>query len=100
MNSDSLISKITKNKLGGMTHVCHPYYSGGWDGGNHGSRPVKHHLSLQKTGHREAGSCHPSYTGSKNKRIVVQAGLGVNVRTYSLFKKIAKAKKKKSWGAW
>jgi hypothetical protein len=29
MNSDSLISKITKNKLGGMTHVCHPYYSGG-----------------------------------------------------------------------
>jgi hypothetical protein len=39
-------------------------------------------------------TCHPSYVGSVSGKIVVQASLGINMRSY--LKKIAKIKK--GWG--
>jgi hypothetical protein len=30
-----------------------------------------------------AHTCHPSYVGSVNRRIMVQGSLGINTRTYS-----------------
>jgi hypothetical protein len=41
-----------------------------------------------------AHACHPSYAGSINRRITVQADLSVNVRPY--LKKIPESKK--GWG--
>jgi hypothetical protein len=41
-------------------------------------------------------ACHPNYTESINKRIVVQASLGIKARPY-LKKKLKQKKKKKDW---
>jgi ribosomal protein L31 len=43
-----------------------------------------------------AYTCHPSYTGSTNKRTAVQANLGKNVKPY--LKKKKKKKKQKGLG--
>jgi hypothetical protein len=43
-----------------------------------------------------AYTCHPSYTGSTNKRTAVQANLGKNVKPY--LKKKKKEEAKRAWG--
>jgi hypothetical protein len=55
-------------------------------------KSVRPHLDHQKLG-MVILTCHPSCIGSINRRIAVQAGLGVNMQTYS-------KNKVKRLGAW
>jgi hypothetical protein len=48
-------------------------------------------ISINKKLGVVAHACHPSYTGNINRRITIQASLGINARLYS--KKTYKEKK-------
>jgi hypothetical protein len=74
-------------KLGaGRLQPCNPSYSRDRDREDHGwrqARPKVYETPLQqiKLG-AVARTCHPSYPGSLNRRIIVQAFLGMNVKLF------------------
>jgi hypothetical protein len=84
-----------------MAHVCNPsYFGGGRDQEGCGSRPawaisLQHLISTNKVGmgclpvipamgEAYIGGLHsrPAKEGSTNRRMVVQIGTGINVRSY------------------
>jgi hypothetical protein len=69
---------IMKFELGIVAHICNPNYSDSRDQEDHSSRPVQAKspgdpISTNIQLAILAPACHPSYAGSINKRIAVQA---------------------------
>jgi hypothetical protein len=67
--------------LGTVAYFCNPSYSGGRDQEDHSLRPVQAKnlqgpISTNEKLSVVMHTCHPSYVGSTNKRIVVQARPG------------------------
>jgi hypothetical protein len=80
------ISKVNK-KPGMAAYTCNPRYLGGRDGENHSLKPARvkslqNPISTNKKLSVVVTTCHPTYPGSVTRRIVVQSGLGINMRPY------------------
>jgi hypothetical protein len=78
-----------------VAHAYNTSYLRARDGEDQGLRPGRANsyqdfISSYKL-HRVTSTCHPSYMESVNRRIVVQASLGIKVRPYSKNNKAKKA---------
>jgi hypothetical protein len=77
-----------KKEPGVVAHYCNPSYSGGGDWedslfkvrpGKKSAKPPSQPVTLGMVVH----AYHPSYPGSVNKRITIQAGQGIKERLHS-----------------
>jgi hypothetical protein len=78
--------KISNSKPGMVTHIYNPSSPGSGDWKDHSSRPAwvkssRDSISTNRS-YVMVPACYPSYMGSVNRNIAVQAGPGIKTKSY------------------